>query len=58
LTLFKAKAILSKCNYLRQEIGGLRAEMNARFTAIDQRFMWLYGLLVVVLLGVAGLWFK
>lgn len=54
---------------LRQEIGGLRAEtkteirdlraeMNARFTAVDQRFTWLYGLLVAVLLGVAGLWFR
>ena len=48
-----------------QEIGGLRTEMNnrfqemnARFTAVDQRFTWLYGLLVAVLLGVAGLWFK
>ena len=36
---------------MKTEIGSLRAEMNGRFT-------WLYGLLVVVLLGVAGLWFK
>jgi hypothetical protein len=36
----------------------LRDEMNARFTAVDQRFAWIYGLLVLLLLGVAGLWFK
>ena len=36
---------------MRTEIRDLRAEMNGRFT-------WLYGLLVAVLLGVAGLWFK
>ena len=35
----------------KTEIRDLRAEMNSRFT-------WLYGLLVAVLLGVAGLWFK
>ena len=34
----------------KTEIRDLRAEMNSRFT-------WLYGLLVAVLLGVAGLWF-
>ena len=36
---------------MRTEIRDLRAEMNGRFT-------WLYGLMVAVLLGVAGLWFK
>jgi predicted nucleic acid-binding Zn-ribbon protein len=41
----------SRFERVYQEIGGLRAEMNSRFT-------WLYGLLVAVLLGVAGLWFK
>lgn len=43
---------------VRTEIRDLRAEMNVRFTTVDQRFTWLYGLLVAVLLGVAGLWFK
>ena len=43
---------------MRTEIRDLRVEMNARFSAVDQRFTWLYGLLVAVLLGVAGLWFK
>ena len=43
---------------MRTEIRDLRAEMNARFTIVDQHFTWLYGLLVAVLLGVAGLWFK
>ena len=36
---------------VRTEVRDLRVEMNSRFT-------WLYGLLVAVLLGVAGLWFK
>jgi len=55
----------SRFDRVYQEIGALRTEMNsrfqemnARFTAVDQRFTWLYGLLVAVLLGVAGLWFK
>ena len=37
---------------------GLRSEMDVRFRAVDQRFMWLYGLLVALVIGVAGLWFK
>jgi hypothetical protein len=36
----------------------LRTEMNAWFGGVDQRFMWIYGLLVAVLLSVTGLWFK
>ncbi|MBM3277866.1 MAG: hypothetical protein FJY95_07265 [Candidatus Handelsmanbacteria bacterium] len=47
---------------LRQEIGGLRAEMKTEIrdlrAKINGRFTWLYGLLVAVLLGVAGLSFK
>lgn len=34
-----------------QEFGVLRNEMN-------QKFMWLFGLMVAVLLSTAGLWFK
>ena len=41
-----------------QEMAGLRGEMAARFRGVDQRFMWLYGLLVALLIGVAGLWLK
>jgi uncharacterized protein YPO0396 len=47
---------------LRQEIGGLRTEMKTEIrdlrAEMNGRFTWLYGLLVAVLLGVAGLWFK
>ena len=43
---------------VKTEIRDLRTEMNSRFTGIDQRFTWMYGLLVAVLLGLAGLWFK
>jgi hypothetical protein len=43
---------------MRTEFRELRAEMNSRFSSVDQRFMWLYGLLAALLLGVAGLWFK
>lgn len=43
---------------LRTEVNSRFQEMNGRFTAVDQRFMWLYGLLAALLLGVAGLWFK
>ena len=41
-----------------REMSGLRGEIENRFRAVDQRFMWLYGLLVAVLIGVAGLWFR
>jgi len=50
---------------VEQDIRGLRAEMNSRFDRVYQEIgglraelRWMYGLLVAVLLGVAGLWFK
>lgn len=43
---------------LRPEIGGLRGEMNSRFDRMERRYTWLYGLLVAVVIGVAGLWLK
>jgi predicted nuclease with TOPRIM domain len=43
---------------LKTEIRDLRAEMNSRFAEMNSRFIWLYGLLVALVLGVAGLWFK
>ena len=48
----------SRFDRVYQEMSGLRGEFENRFRAVDQRFMWLYGLLVAVLIGVAGLWFK
>ena len=63
--LFKAEeivkfveALYSRFDRVYQEMSGLRGEFENRFRAVDQRFMWLYGLLVAVLIGVAGLWFK
>lgn len=41
-----------------QEFGAVRQEIGDLRRSMDQRFMWLYGLLVAVLVGVAGLWFK
>jgi hypothetical protein len=57
---------------VEQDIRDLRSEMNGRFQEMNSRFdrvyqeigglrvelRWMYGLLVAVLLGVAGLWFK
>jgi len=57
---------------MKTEIRDLRAEMSSRFQEMNGRFdrvyqeigglrvelRWMYGLLVAVLLGVAGLWFK
>ncbi len=57
---------------VEQDIRALRTEMNGRFQEMNGRFdrvyqeigglrvelRWMYGLLVAVLLGVAGLWFK
>ena len=43
---------------MNDRFGEMRTEMNARFGGVDQRFMWIYGLLVAVLLSVTGLWFK
>ena len=48
----------SRFDRVFQEMSGLRGEIENRFRAVDQRFMWLYGLLVAVLIGVAGLWFR
>jgi len=48
----------SRFDRVYQGMSGLRGEFENRFRAVDQRFMWLYGLLVAVLIGVAGLWFK
>ena len=31
---------------LRSEIGDLRSEINARFAQIDQKFMWVIGIIV------------
>lgn len=56
------KDVLAQLNLrlgnVEQDIRDLRGEMNARFTHIDHRFNWIYGLLVAVLLSNAGLWFK
>jgi hypothetical protein len=50
---------------MKTEIRDLRNEMNSRFDRVYQEIgglrvelRWMYGLLVAVLLGVAGLWFK
>ena len=50
---------------MRTEIRDLRTEMNSRFDRVYQEIgglrvelRWMYGLLVAVLLGIAGLWFK
>ena len=32
---------------LRSEIGDLRSEINARFAQIDQKFMWVIGIIVI-----------
>lgn len=59
----------ARLDNIEQDLRALRTEMNSRFervyqelrdlrSSVDHRFTWLYGLLVVVLLGVAGLWFK
>ena len=48
----------SRFDRVYEELGGMRGEMDARFRAMDQRFMWLYGLLAALIIGVAGLWFK
>jgi chromosome segregation ATPase len=52
-------------NEMKTEIRDLRNEMNSRFDRVYQEIgglrvelHWMYGLLVAVLLGVAGLWFK
>ena len=43
---------------VEQDLRAFRTEMNAWFGGVDQRFMWIYGLLVAVLLSVTGLWLK
>ena len=50
---------------MRTEIRDLRTEMNSRFDRVYQEIgglrvelRWMYGLLVAVLLGIAGLWIK
>jgi hypothetical protein len=48
----------SRFDQMYQEMSGLRAETRDLRNSVDQRFIWLYGLLVAVLVGVAGLWFK
>ena len=41
-----------------QELSGMRAEIRDLCRSLDQRFMWHYGLLVALVIGVAGLWFR
>ena len=62
----------ARLDNVEQDIRALRTEMNSRFQEMNGRFdrvyqeisglrvelRWMYGLLVAVLLGVAGLWFK
>lgn len=47
---------------VKAEIGGLRTEVKTEIrdlrAGMNSHFSWLYGLMVAVLLGVAGLWFK
>ena len=40
---------------LRSEMKDLRAEMDRRFDRVDQKFTWLVGVLVGVLLALVGL---
>ncbi|MBI2502709.1 MAG: hypothetical protein HYW07_05695 [Candidatus Latescibacteria bacterium] len=48
----------SRFDRVYQELGGLREEIRDLRNSVDHRFIGMYGLLVAVLLGVAGLWFK
>jgi hypothetical protein len=43
---------------VRSEMKDLRAEMDRRFDRVDQRFTWLVGILVGVLLAIVGLAFQ
>lgn len=40
---------------IRAEMRALRAEMDRRFDSVDQKFTWLVGVLVGVLLALVGL---
>ena len=48
----------SRFDRVYEELSGLRGEIENRFRSMDRRFMWLYGLLVAIVIGVAGLWLK
>jgi predicted nucleic acid-binding Zn-ribbon protein len=39
---------------VRTEIRDLRSEMNVRFDRMDQKFTWLVGMFVALLLGLLG----
>lgn len=43
---------------LRSDMRDLRAEMDRRFDRVDQKFTWLVGILVGVLLAIVGLAFQ
>ncbi|MGH9255266.1 MAG: hypothetical protein ACRD3C_11945 [Vicinamibacterales bacterium] len=43
---------------VRSEMKDLRAEMDRRFDRVDQKFTWLVGILVGVLLAIVGLAFQ
>jgi hypothetical protein len=39
------RSLRSEIGGVRSEIGDLRSEMNARFGQVDQKFMWVIGII-------------
>jgi hypothetical protein len=54
--------IADRLNAVERSLEALRAEMNARFSQVDQKFMWMIGLQfttwITVMLAIAPLYFR